>query len=84
MIAWNRRPHGTCHLHGHTHGNLDEFNKNSEELRLDIGFDGGLSNYNFISLEELYEKYKEIARTTDSSTFVEHVEKIMEKIGFRA
>lgn len=84
MLSWNRRPHGTCHLHGHCHGSIDAYNENSKELRLDAGLDGNLSKLNFIPLEDLYSKFKEITKTTDSSTFQDHVDKLMIELGFRA
>ena len=84
MFAWNRRPHGTCHCHGHTHGSITNYNDESLELRVDVGFDSKLANFGFIELETLYNHFKTIMRKTDSKTFEEHTEKIMEKQGFRA
>lgn len=84
MFAWNRRPHGTCHCHGHTHGSIDKYNDDSNELRVDVGFDGKLANLGFVDLETLYNHFKYIREKTNSKTFEEHTEKIMEKQGFRA
>ena len=84
LYAWNRRPHGTCHCHGHTHGSMDNYNVDSIELRVDVGFDGKLANFGFVNLETLYKYFKDIMKKTDSKTFEEHTEKIMEKQGFRA
>ena len=84
MFTWNRRPHGTCHLHGHCHGSITEFNELSNELRVDVGLDSALANYGFISLETLYNKMVEIRNRTESQTFEEHTEKLMKKLGFRA
>ncbi|MDD7621917.1 MAG: hypothetical protein SOY33_00405 [Candidatus Onthovivens sp.] len=41
-------------VHGHCHGNIDEFNESSKDLRIDVGLDGKLANYNFVPLEQLY------------------------------
>jgi hypothetical protein len=84
MLSWNRRPHGTCHLHGHCHGSVDTFNESTNELRVDVGFDGNLSKQTFISLETVYNKMIEIRNRTESQTFEEHTEKLMKKLGFRA
>ena len=84
MLTWNRRPHGTCHLHAHSHGSLDEFNEYSQELRFDIGLDSKMGNLNFIDLETVYNKMNEIRNSTNSKTFQEHTEKLMEIQGFRA
>lgn len=61
MVAWHSRMHGACHIHGHVHGNLDEYNTKSEELRVDVGFDGKLANYGFVELEDLYNYFKKIS-----------------------
>lgn len=84
MLTWNRRPHGTCHLHAHCHGSLDEFNEYSQELRFDVGLDSKMGNLNFIDLETVYNKMIEIRNSTNSKTFQEHTEKLMLKQGFRA
>jgi hypothetical protein len=83
MLTWNRRPHGTCHLHGHCHNSITQFNNDSLELRLDIGFDSDIANNGFVSLETIYNKMKEIRSKTDSATFEEHTEKLMLRHGFR-
>lgn len=84
MVTWNRRPHGTVHLHGHCHGSIDKMNRDMEELRVDVGLDGDLANYNFLSLETIYEYFCSIREKSNSSTFTEHTEKLMGKQGFRA
>lgn len=84
MLSWNRRPHGTCHLHGHCHGSICDFNTMSKELRFDVGFDTSFANLGLVSLEDVYKRMVEIRESTDSQTFEEHVEKIMLKQGFRA
>mgnify|MGYP003320931702 CR=1 FL=1 len=63
MFSWNRRPHGTCMTHGHCHGSTDKINKKLKELRIDIGLDANLANYEFISLEKLYNAYKDIVKS---------------------
>lgn len=84
MVTWNRRPHGTCHIHGHCHSSLCDFNDRSVELRLDIGIDSKIANLNLVSLETVYNKMLEIRKSSNSSTFQEHTEKIMGLQGFRA
>ncbi|MEE0684722.1 MAG: hypothetical protein UC703_10040 [Bacilli bacterium] len=52
-------------IHGHCHGKVDQINTDSKELRVDVGIDGNLANYDLISLEKLanhfikIEKYNE-------------------------
>lgn len=84
FLSWNRRPHGTVCAHGHCHGSIDNWNKESKELRVDVGLDGELANYNFISLEKLYEHYRNIIESEGCKTFQEYVDKLMEIQGFRA
>ena len=81
LIAWNRRMHGSVMLHGHTHGSICDINLNSEELRIDIGFDSKLGNCNFISLEEVYKFLKH--KIAKGKTFQEHNDYLTNKIGAR-
>ena len=82
MIAWNRRMHGSIMVHGHCHGSLDEINKQSEELRVDIGFDSELADGGLVSLEQLYNYMKfDVAK---GKTFQEHLDYLVEKYNFRA
>lgn len=37
IFSWNRRQHGSVMIHGHTHGSCDQINKQSKELRVDVG-----------------------------------------------
>ena len=82
-VAWNRRPHGSCHIHGHTHGAIDKYNDESLELRVDVGLDGKLSNYKFIDLETLYNYFRGIIEKQGCKTFKEYAEWLMKKQGFR-
>ena len=43
LVSWNHKPYGCFNLHGHCHGNIDEYNENSADLRVDVGIDGRLS-----------------------------------------
>lgn len=61
LVSWNHKFHGAVMIHGHCHGRLDDFNTETKELRVDVGFDGKLGNFNFIELRQLYEYFKEIA-----------------------
>lgn len=42
-ISWNHKSRGAIHLHGHCHGNIDDLNNSSKDLRVDVGFDGELA-----------------------------------------
>lgn len=58
IVSWERKINGAVMIHGHCHNHIDEYNKQSKELRLDVGIDGP----KFIwSLEEVYEYMKSIA-----------------------
>lgn len=70
ILSWNRRNYGSCMIHGHCHGNIDDINKASNELRVDVGIDGSLANYEFISLEDLYYYFKTI---TNGELFLDYV-----------
>lgn len=59
MVTWNSKHFGVCQAHGHCHGRLDDYNANSTDLRVDVGIDGKLGNFNFITLEQLYKHFKD-------------------------
>ena len=43
LVSWNGKARGSLDIHGHTHGNIDNFNSGSTDLRVDIGWDGSLA-----------------------------------------
>ena len=49
ILSWRNQSHGSWHLQGHSHSNMNE--KNKDLLRLDIGVDN--FNYYPVSLEEV-------------------------------
>ena len=79
LLTWNRRPHGTCMVHGHCHGALDEINRVTKELRVDVGFDGTLANHSFVELETLYNYFCDIRDAAGCKTFQEYNEWLMEQ-----
>ena len=50
---WEHKDKGSVMIHGHCHGKVDKINTDSKELRVDVGIDGNLANYDLISLEKL-------------------------------
>lgn len=83
MLTWNRRPHGTVHLHGHCHGSIDDFNTTSKELRVDVGFDGKFANMQFIDIEKIYKYFVEIRTRAGIDKFADYQEWLMKEQGFR-
>ena len=83
MLTWNRRPHGTCHVHGHCHGGIDAWNKESKELRVDAGLDSDIFNHEFIEVEVLYNYFKSIRDASGCKKFEEYQEWLMANQGFR-
>ena len=59
MVTWASKHYGVINTHGHCHGRLDDYNEASTDLRVDVGIDGKLANFNFITLEQLYRYFKE-------------------------
>lgn len=58
MITWPSKHYGVVQCMGHSHGRLDDYNEESTDLRVDVGIDGKLANFNFITLEQLYKYFK--------------------------
>lgn len=83
MLTWNRRPHGTCHVHGHTHGSINKWNIESKELRIDVGLDAEEFEHDFVEVEQLYEYFCRIKNSAGCKTFQEYQEWLMANQGFR-
>lgn len=60
-LVWPSKHYGCVAAYGHSHGNLDEYESTTGELRVDVGLDGTLANYGLVSLEQLYKHYKKIS-----------------------
>lgn len=72
FLTWDRKPYGSIDLHGHVHGRLDDYNLESGQLRIDVGWDSKLTNYNLVNLETVYKYTKNIAREHGYSTLAEY------------
>ena len=83
MLTWNRRPHGTCMVHGHSHGNANNVNELTGELRVDVGLDNQYWDYNFVELEQLYNYFRNIIKSHGFNTFQDYVNYLMETQGYR-
>ncbi len=83
LFTWNRRTHGTVHIHGHCHGSIDYVNILSKELRADVGLDGTLSNYKIVDLETVYNYFVKIRNNAGINKFADYQEWLMEQQGFR-
>ena len=83
FLSWNRRPHGTCMVHGHSHGITNIVNELTGELRVDVGLDNQYWDYNFVELEQLYNYFRNIIQSHGFSTFQDYVNYLMETQGYR-
>lgn len=54
MKVWDRKHYGAIHLHGHSHGNLNEYDP--------LAYDVGIDNNDFlpVSLKEIVEKFESV------------------------
>lgn len=50
-------------LNGSDQEEVDQINTDSKELRVDVGIDGNLANYDLISLEKLSNYFNKYERT---------------------
>ena len=83
FLSWNRRPHGTCMVHGHSHGNANNVNELTGELRVDVGLDNQYWDYNFVELEQLYNYFRNIIKSHGFNTFQDYINYLMETQGYR-
>ncbi len=73
MVTWNRKEHGTIHICGHSHGSLDGFNESSPDLRVDVGIDGHLANYRFLTPDDILVYFYNKVRTKDFQLYVKNM-----------
>lgn len=62
ILSWNGKAHGSLHVFGHCHGNLDSFVDSRPDLMVDVGHDGKLAGKvgSFvIPFEEVYEHFRQ-------------------------
>lgn len=59
MVVWPQKHYGAVECCGHSHGRLDDFNEESTDLRVDVGWDSKLANFNLVSLEKVYRYFKD-------------------------
>lgn len=85
LLSWNRKTHGAIHIHGHVHSNLDQYNIESKELRVDVGLDSALGKKcgGLIPLEELYKYFTDIRDNAGCKTFQEYQESLYKEKGYR-
>lgn len=68
------RRKGFAYLTGNCHGNIDTFNDESPDLRVDVGFDGGLAKKVgsfLISFEDIFEHMKKKSGGEDFMKYVQ-------------
>ena len=65
MLSWEHKDKGSVMIHGHCHGKVDKINTDSKELRVDVGIDGNLANYDLISLEKLANHFTKIEKDNE-------------------
>ena len=73
MVSWNHKPYGSFMLHGHCHGNVDDFNNSSPDLRVDVGLDGKLCQLigkPIIEFEDILNYFKQKVGELDFSDYV--------------
>ena len=73
MVTWNRKEHGTIQLHGHSHGACDGFNERNPDLRVDVGLDGRLANYRFLTPDDILIYFFQKAYTRDFNQYVQTI-----------
>lgn len=70
LLSWNGKARGAIMLHGHCHGNIDEFNEMSPDLRVDVGWDSKLKKFDLIEYSEIIEYFK---KKTNGLSFRDYV-----------
>ena len=75
-LVWPEKHYGSLHLCGHNHGRNDDFNEATNDLCVDVGIDGRLAKYKFVTLHEVYDYFK---KKVKDLPFREYAEKKIEE-----
>ena len=82
MASWNRKEHGTMHIHGHCHNNMTEINDLSPDLRVDVGLDSDIAQYQFVSAQQILEHFYKKANGKNFKSYVEKSRKYPKIVRF--
>lgn len=77
LLTWEGRTNGTCMVHGHCHGSIDEYNTESNQLRVDIGLDGQLAQGKLIDLLTLYQFFENKVKGSGFSSFFDYAQNVV-------
>lgn len=72
-LTWPGKSKGSWHLHGHTHGNLDEYNESQPDLRIDVGVDSKVAKMKILNFWEIYEYFCDKARTNNFHSYMQKI-----------
>lgn len=78
LLTWEGRTYGSCMVHGHCHGSIDDYNTQSNQLRVDIGLDGQLAQGELIDLLTLYQFFENKIKESGFSSFFEYAQNLTE------
>lgn len=58
LITWPSKHYGAIQLHGHCHGRMDDYNEALSDLRVDVGIDSTIAEFEPVPLEKIYKYFK--------------------------
>ena len=75
-LSWNHKARGAFMIHGHCHGNIDSFNRDSiGDLRVDVGYDGELAKRTGSFLIDFETILGEMKNKVGQQSFTDYVQK---------
>lgn len=75
LMSWNLKAHGSWMIHGHVHGNMDAYNSQHYDLRVDVGVDSILGRNRLVSFNDLYQYFTMKTGTADFQAYMNKVRK---------
>ena len=75
VLCWNGKNHGSIHVFGHCHGNIDSWVDSNPELMVDVGFDGKLAKKLGTFIIPFQKIYKEMIEKAGSPNFREYAKR---------
>lgn len=73
MKSWPRKTYGAVNLYGHVHANSPWIDTDTDDLCLNVGLDTPIANYQLVSLEQVYDWYKNKLNGLTSREYIEKV-----------
>lgn len=75
MLSWPDKCRGSALVYGHVHSDYPFIDEETDDLMVNVGFDAPLSKYKLVSLQELWQYFKNKRGDLSAQDYVDKVRK---------